>query len=51
MLGQAELYRRLGQPAAARREYERFVALWRQADGEQQPRVARAHAAARRLAR
>ncbi len=39
-----------GRPADAQRHYERFVALWQDADPEYQPLVAEARAALRRLA-
>jgi tetratricopeptide (TPR) repeat protein len=43
------IYEELGEFADARREYEAFVAAWKDADPELQPKVAEARAAVQRL--
>jgi tetratricopeptide (TPR) repeat protein len=43
------IYEELGEIADARHEYEAFVAAWRDADPELQPKVAEARAAVQRL--
>ncbi|MBI2403664.1 MAG: tetratricopeptide repeat protein [Gemmatimonadetes bacterium] len=48
-LRQGEIYELLGDRAKAAEHYERFIALWREADPEFQPLVARAQARLARL--
>lgn len=50
-LRRGEILERLGRPSEARREYEGFVELWRDADAELQPLVADARRRIERLSR